>query len=152
MKQIRGAAGILACTIILSGCGAQIPNMTEEQTEAVTQYAADLLLQSDRNYDSGIMSEDEMAKLMRRQITPTPRPEADEPQPDENGQDEIPEELIGGGESDIVVDHRTMSEFFGMDGIDISFAGYGIYDSYPESDSDEFYFAMDAVEGCELWV
>lgn len=152
MKRVKGVIALLASILMLVGCGAQIPNMTEEETEVVTQYAANLLLKYDKNYESGIMSEDEMAKLLRRQITPTPVPQVEEPETEPEQKDEIAEDLIGGGTSEIVVDNRSMAEFFGLNGIDITYTGYSILDSYPESSDEAFYFAMDAVEGHKLLV
>lgn len=155
MNRRKGAVALLASVLILTGCGAQIPQMTEEQTEIVTQYAANLLLKYDKNYESGILSEDRMAEMMRRQIVPTPIPSIEEQEEyadDTQGQDHVEEDLIGGGNTDIVIDNRTLAEFFGLEGIDITYMGYSLTDSYPESDSDEFYFAMDATMGCKLLV
>ncbi|MDE6714798.1 MAG: hypothetical protein K2K20_13820 [Lachnospiraceae bacterium] len=43
----------------LSGCGNAIPDMTEEQQSMVTEYAAQLLLKYDANYQSTILTEEQ---------------------------------------------------------------------------------------------
>ena len=155
MKKAKKIIVCLVGCLMLSGCGAQIPELNAEQEEIITQYAATTLLKYDANYESGLMSEEEMAALMREMITPTPMPtptptQAPESEDvEEDSQDEIPEELIGEEEP---VDNRTIAEFFLLEGIDISYAGYDIVDSYPESTTDDWYFAMDAVEGNQLLV
>lgn len=145
-------AGMVAC-LLLNGCGAQIPELTQEQTDKVVQYAAGILLKYDRNYDSGIMSEEEMAAQIRKQITPTPTPvpEKNAEDPGQTEQEsEVPEDLIGTKEDP--VDHRTIAEFLSLNGVDISYTGYDIAASYPENETDEWYFAMDAVEGDQLLI
>lgn len=155
MKKAKKIIVCLIGCLMLSGCGAQIPELNAEQEEIITQYAATTLLKYDANYESGLMSEEEMAALMREMITPTPMPTPTPTQApesenvEEDSQDEMPEELIGEEEP---VDNRTIAEFFGLEGIDISYAGYDIVDSYPESGTDDWYFAMDAVEGNQLLV
>lgn len=145
--------GMIAC-LLLSGCGANMPELTQEQTNRVVQYAAEILLKYDRNYDSGLMSEEEMAQQIRKQITPTPTPAPenidDEQQNTEQAENDIPDDLIGTAED--TADHRTIAEFFALDGVDISYAGYDILASYPENETDEWYFAMDAVEGDKLLI
>lgn len=156
---MKNAKKIIVCLVgclMLSGCGAQIPEMSAEQEEIITQYAATTLLKYDANYESGLMSEEEMAELMLEMITPTPTPtpiptQVPEAEVVEDGStDEIPEELIGEGEEP--VDNRTIAEVFGLEGIDISYTGFDIVDSYPENETDDWYFAMDAVEGNHLLV
>ena len=155
MKKAKKIIICLLGCLMLSGSGAQIPELNAEQEEIITQYAATTLLKYDANYESGLMSEEEMAALMREMITPTPMPtptpmQATETEDvEEDSQGEIPEELIGEEEP---VDNRTISEFFGLEEIDISYAGYDIVNSYPESGTDDWYFAMDAVEGNQLLV
>lgn len=155
MKKAKKIIVCLIGCLMLSGCGAQIPELNAEQEEIITQYAATTLLKYDANYESGLMSEEEMAALMREMITPTPMPtltptQAPETEDvEEDSQDEIPEELIGEEEP---VDNRTIAEFFGLEEIDISYVGYDVVDSYPESATDDWYFAMDAVVGNQLLV
>lgn len=156
---MKNAKKLLICFVgclMLSGCGAQFPELSAEQEEVITQYAATTLLKYDANYDSGLMSEEEMAEMMREMITPTPTPTPIPTQVPEmemvedDSEDEISEELIGDVEEP--VDNRTIAEVFGLEGIDISYTGFDIVDSYPENETDEWYFAMDAVEGNHLLV
>lgn len=139
-------------TAVLCGCGGKYPKLSDEQEEAVVKYAAALLYENDQNRASRLMTEEEMILAMQRRaahayVAPTPVPEL------EDGNDK--EHSDGQGtanpsDHEPVVETRTLAEFFGFSGIDISYQGYFLARSYPEESDDELYFAMDALEGNEL--
>lgn len=139
-------------TAVLCGCGGKYPKLSDEQEEAVVKYAAALLYENDQNRASRLMTEEEMILAMQRRaahayVAPTPVPEP------EDGNDK--EHSDGQGtanpsDHEPVVETRTLAEFFGFSGIDISYQGYFLTRSYPEESDDELYFAMDALEGNEL--
>ena len=63
-----------------SGCGAQIPDMTDEEREAISEYAADLLLKYDASLPSRLVEIEEEAEPTPEPI-PTPEPvEVDKPE------------------------------------------------------------------------
>ena len=63
-----------------SGCGAQIPDMTDEEREAISKYAADLLLKYDASLPSRLVEIEEEAEPTPEPI-PTPEPvEVDKPE------------------------------------------------------------------------
>ncbi|MCM1105210.1 MAG: hypothetical protein NC409_14035 [Clostridium sp.] len=147
-------AGICMMTAALCGCGGKYPELTEEEEQAVLQYAATLLYENDQNRDSRLMTEDEMIIAMQRRAAhaymPEPEPtKAPEDSTDENPDGSPADDLIGGGEA---VETRTLAEFFGFPGVDISYQGYFFTKSYPAESGDEFYFAMDALYGNELMI
>lgn len=138
----------------LCGCGGNYPELSDSQEQEIIRYAATLLYENDQNKESRLMSEEEMILAMQRRAAhaympprPTPTP-AENPEGGQQG-DQIADDLIGGGE---VVETRTLAEFFGFPGIDISYQGYFFTKSYPEEDGDELYFAMDALAGNELMI
>lgn len=149
------AAGICMMTAALCGCGGKYPELTEDEEQVILKYAATLLYDNDQNRDSRLMTEDEMILAMQRRAAhaympepePEPTPDADT-EPDQSGTQPA-DDLIGGGET---VETRTLAEFFGFPGIDISYQGYFFTKSYPEESGDEFYFAMDALYGNELLI
>ncbi len=145
---------IMACiaSAVLCGCGGKYPELTEDQEQAVVRYAATLLYENDQNRDSRLMTEEEMILAMQRRAAhaymppaPTPEPEDEEDKEHSGGQGT--EDPSG---SEPVVETRTLAEFFGFSGIDISYQGYLLTKSYPEEEGDELYFAMDALAGNEL--
>ncbi|MBD5533383.1 MAG: hypothetical protein HDQ98_14500 [Lachnospiraceae bacterium] len=142
-------------TAALCGCGGKYPELTDDDEQAILKYAATLLYENDQNRDSRLMTEDEMILAMQRRAAHAYMPEPEPtkaPEQDSDGEhaDGRPgDDLIGGGE---VVETRTLAEFFGLPGIDISYQGYFFTKSYPEDAGDEFYFAMDALYGNELLI
>lgn len=84
---------------ILGGCGAQIPDMTEEERKAISEYAAGLLLKYDTSHPSRLVDldaleeaeptpEPEVTPTLDVQATPTPVPENTE-EPAEQPSEEI---------------------------------------------------------------
>ena len=163
MKKVRSGfhdkkwcviAGICMMTAALCGCGGKYPELTDEDEQAILRYAATLLYENDQNRDSRLMTEDEMILAMQRRAAHAYMPEPEPtkaPEQDADGEhaDGRPEDDLIGGE---VVETRTLAEFFGLPGIDISYQGYFFTKSYPEDSEDDFYFAMDALYGNELLI
>lgn len=143
-------AVVCMMAVTLCGCGGKYPDLSEEQEQAVVKYAAALLYENDQNRASRLMTEEEMILAMQRRaahayVAPTPIPEEGEDKEHSDGQGtENP------SENEPVVETRTLAEFFGFSGIDISYQGYFLTKSYPEESGDELYFAMDALTGNEL--
>lgn len=77
MKKRWSIVLILCCFVfILGGCGAQIPDMTEEERKAISEYAAGLLLKYDTSQPSRLV---DLEALEEAENTPEPTqtPEAD---------------------------------------------------------------------------
>lgn len=78
MKKLVISLCMLTLVMMLGGCGGQIPDMTEEQREAISEYAVGLLLkydtsQSDRLVDLSLLEEDSEPETTE---APTTTPEA----------------------------------------------------------------------------
>lgn len=144
-------AAALMLSSALCGCGGQYPELNEDQEQAIVKYAAALLHENNQNRTTRLMSEEEMIVQMLRQeahsMTPTPTPAQGE-KPSSGAASNAPN---GSGEETFIQDTRTMAEFFGFSGIDISCQGYFFTKSYPEA-GDGIYFAMDASEGKEFLI
>lgn len=129
-------AGVVVM-LSLGGCGNAIPDMTEEQQDMVTEYAAQLLLKYDANYQSTILTEEqsreaeealireaELAALVQQQQEMQQAAEEGEK---DNAETDSPEEPAAPVYTDI-------DGFLGLsDSVDIEYAGYLVCDSYPES-------------------
>ena len=60
---------ILLYTFLLLGltaCGDKLPDLSEDQSELVAEYAAGVALENSENYDSGIASAEEIEKEEKR--------------------------------------------------------------------------------------
>ena len=138
----------------MTGCQmASIPDMSEEDTELVAQYAANLILSYNENYDTGIATEAEIQKDDEKRARQKKREEeakaaeAEESTAEENGADGST-----GTATDTTVTNAELGNFLGLEGINIDYQSYEICDSYPHDAGDDTFFAMDATEGNQLLV
>lgn len=152
-KKCSLFAAALMLSFALCGCGGQYPELNEDQEQAIIKYAAALLQEHNQNRTTRLMSEEEMVVQMLRQeahsMTPTPTPTPAQGEKPSSGA--ASNDPNGSGEETFIQDTRTMAEFFGLSGIDISCQGCFFTKSYPEA-GDGIYFAMDASEGNEFLI
>ncbi len=122
--------------LLLNGCGNAIPEMTQEQQDMVTEYAAQLLLKYDANYKSTILNEEQIIEaeeeLIRDAELAALIQERQEMQQTASGN-----ESGGEGENPSEPEapvYTDVDSFLGLpDGVEIEYAGYLVCDSYPES-------------------
>lgn len=158
MRKKILAALLVGAAIMLVGCGNAIPDMTDEQLQAVGEYAAQLLLSHDVNYKS---------RLVDVETLVTPPPVATEPpqeslpektpEPEDTGMDPVEDTPVmdlteGQGESG--QNNIKLEEAMGLpEQMSLSYTGYEILDQYPEEATDEEYFTIYAdEEGDQLLV
>lgn len=68
---------ITILALMLTGCGSQIPDMTEEQREAISEYAVQLLLKYDTNQTSRLVDVDTLER--EPETTKPPKPSVTQP-------------------------------------------------------------------------
>ena len=150
MNKIKVTIFISICiSLFLTGCADPLPEMTSEQEDSIVHYAATVLLRHNAMYDDGLMSVEEMEKLMKRQVMPTPAP-TKAPEKEEKPSGDSGEGTSSG--TPIITDQRTLSDFVGIPGVSITYAGCEVTDAYPKQSTDEFLFSMDATPGNQLLV
>ena len=67
-KFVRASAVLLSCSIFMTGCGfVDIPDLSDEQTELISEYAVDLLLKNASGTDSRLLSSEEIQKAESEQ-------------------------------------------------------------------------------------
>lgn len=139
-----------AMALGMTACGNEIPDLTEDESQRVGEYAAVTLLKYDANNRSRLVDpaiviaklEKEAAKEARRQ---------------ENAQTE--EQPAGSTASEIEAPTAqedittSLEDFFGLaEGMTLTYRDYQIADSYPEDGSTDDFFALDASAGKKLLV
>ena len=141
---------VIACMLclIMSGCGLPY-NLTKTQEEQIVEYAADLVLAHVDKYDSRLVDlelykdnaiiKEENNKMDEVEDTPTIDKEK-EPVIDR-------EDTTSGNQ-----DSGSLAELLLPEGFLLDYRGYELVKSYPESDSDNPFFAYDAAEGNLLLV
>ena len=160
MKKKIVAALLTGMALMMAGCGNAIPDMTDEQLQAVGEYTAMLLLSHDVNYRSRLVDietliTEEAGPFEQETPQDTPAPE-ETPAPGNVGMDPTQDtpviDLTGeqGNEEQSVV---SLEEALGLSGqLTLSYTGHEITDSYPQDESAEEYFTVDAEDGNQLLV
>lgn len=150
--KIIGVLAISAC--MLTGCIDSMPDMTEEQSELVAEYAADMLLKYSPNYHYRIADEEEVASAETEMET-----SQEEETTQEESQPSQDLSQTGMGET-VSVDAEASVEdgaeydlaaFFGMDQFSIMYASCEVTDAYPNAESGVG-FSVTAPQGYNLLV
>lgn len=150
--KIIGVLAISAC--MLTGCIDSMPDMTEEQSELVAEYAADMLLKYSPNYHYRIADEEEVASAEAEMET-----SQEEETTQEESQPSQDLSQTGMGET-VSVDAEASVEdgaeydlaaFFGMDQFSIMYASCEVTDAYPNAESGVG-FSVTAPQGYNLLV
>lgn len=144
--------GVLLCTMMLSmtACGNEIPDLTEEESQRVGEYAAVTLLKYDANNRSHLVEpEVVIAKLEKEAAKEAARAEQEAAKAEEtaSGTTEV---TMPTAQEDITA---SMEEFFALpEGVSLTYEDYLVTDSYPEDGSADEYFTLDASQGKKLLV
>ncbi len=151
MKRRKTLLASLVCVLAVgfTGCGDAIPELTESEEQAITDYAVDLVLKYDVNYQSRLveLTEDDLAEMEEvSEETPTPAPQAS---PEKDPVEDVPEVQIG----ENVVSNMTVEEVLGWTGVcELKFIEFQVTDSVETSSSQQGYVSVEASEGNQLLV
>lgn len=159
-KRITGFI-ILISAALLSGCGETIPEISQEQTELITEYAAGLLIKYNSLPDKNLLNEDEMKE--QEQIEALAREkekkkkdaekaylEAKEAQEKEKENKQEKKSSDSASKPDAVID--DLAAFYDLNDFSILYSGYQMCQSYPDESRDDYFLAMDATEGKQLCI
>ncbi len=131
--------------VLLTGCGASFPGMTEEEADAISEYAAVTLLKYDANARSRLVD----LALLEEQAAPKPEI-VPEPQPEQKTP-EVSDVPVVDISSEGEMSAGSMEDFLEFpEGVSLTFAEYEVCQSYQEGDNQ--YFALEATEGKSLLV
>lgn len=151
-EQLRKGMLVVIMSLMLTGCGNRIPEMTGEEERAVSEYAANLILKYDANHRSRLVSREEVEKRTAELLE---KEAYDIPEASQGGMDPVDDTPI------IEIDRETgegstaenMEAFYELpDGINIMYQGEVVADSYSAEEDAEDYFALDAAEGKKLLI
>ena len=143
---------ISAC--MLTGCIDSMPDMTEEQSELVAEYAADMLLKYSPNYHYRIADEEEVASAEAEMETSQEEETMqEESQPSQDLSQTGSGETVSVGAETSVEDgaEYDLAAFFGMDQFSIMYASCEVTDAYPNAESGVG-FSVTAPQGYNLLV
>ncbi len=147
MKKIKISifSGVLSL-FMLTGCGSEFPDLTDEQYEQITMYAAQLLLSHDTNNKSRLVSEEDLLKkeqkdreqeerLLEREKRKEELKKKEEEEKNKNHPDvKDPEVVPIVKEPEISTDMNDLHSLLSLSqDIRISFLDYSVVKSYPEN-------------------
>ena len=165
MKKRKIVLCGVATALALTGCGATVPDLTQEETEIISEYAAGILMKYDKDNGSRLVDlsqEEPQEEAAPDAEPPVQTPESDaaaagteeapggtgEPGPAENNATVIDQSQTE------VMSAASIEEYYGISGFTFAYTGCELIDSYPEDSGEEgaVYFTMDATEGMKLLV
>ena len=149
-------AGTFLCGVIvaglLTGCGSTMPDLTQEETDIISEYAVGILLKYDKYNGSRLVDTTDYESVVEEVSEEIPEEEQVREQ-----EQEIPEndaEVIDvSQDAETAVRPSTIEEYYGINGVTFQYLGYDLTSSYPPgADGENIFFAMDATEGSQLLV
>lgn len=160
--------------MLLVGCG-EVIDLTEEETQLIAEYAAELLLKYDINYvdriDEGNEKAEEMSsealestvegevttEQVTSEVSTTESVTTEQQTSDESTEQTDSEEMTDNDSSGVTDDKLVGTEsdiavIAGIDGAKITFRDYSIVDMYPATDEQGEFIYLEASEGYQLLV
>lgn len=149
---MKASALMASMVLVLTGCGGDFPNMTQEEEQIIGEYAANILLRYDANNRSRLVSREEVAE---RDAELSQKEEQQTPEQTQTGMDPVEDTPVIeiGEEPTSGVTIGSLEEFYGLpEGVKITYQGNEIHSSYSQAAEENDYFALDASEGKKLLV
>ena len=152
--KIRVTAMLIASSVALCGCGdVYFPNLTEEETALITEYAVDVVVRHSRGTDYRLMDNAEEQLRIKREkqaAAEALRKEREAEQAAKGAEQEKKDGSGGSGaaEAPAMPVAASVNELLGINDLSIQWMGYEVMSSYAESSG----FSMEATPGKALLV
>ena len=147
MKKVSVLLCGLTMALLTAGCG-EMPDLTQEETDLIAEYAAGMLLKYDRDINRLVdtsMYEEEVEEeviLPEEEEEPTETEEEESTSVVDVSQDEETEPAVS-----------SVEQYYGVPNVMITYTGYEVSDSYPpSSEGEDLVFSMEASSGTQLLV
>lgn len=150
-RRMRAIAVLLSFAMLLTACGDPYPDMSEEQQEVITRYAAQQLIEHNKGYKSDIV---DITDYVYVEPTVTPAPTIAPTTEPTKEPEKVDADLgLGGGDSASTekptFSLAELSSFLELDNVAISFADYTFGTKYPASE-EAVYLYTEADKGKKL--
>lgn len=151
MKKNKMKYGVIVLLVALltTGCGNKIPELSEQEQELVVEYAREVVLKHDRNYQSRLVDLSLQQENVNEEEPETPSEEEDEASSDAKETDG--QEVSVTDNTQTEVQNVTLEEFLKLDDVKFTYNGYELDNFYPQQ-GEELYFIMEATQGSKLLV
>ncbi|MBQ9143077.1 MAG: hypothetical protein IJX63_14995 [Lachnospiraceae bacterium] len=152
-KRLYGVGIAISLIIGLSGCGSQIPEMTEEEQAAISEYAVELLLKYDSNQSSRLVDlepEEEPEPTARPSVTEPPSA-TEAPIEDSTGMDDVEETPVIGADDEGVGESGDIKTVLGLaESISFMYEDYQTTPQYVDTVNKDL--VLEAEDGKQLLV
>lgn len=153
MKKVSVLFGIMTAALLMTGCGT-MPNLTQDETELISEYAVGVLLKYDRAHGRRLV---DTSGYELPSEEPAPEEPVEEPIQEEQPEPEIEEPVevvdVSQDEEETQPSASSVEQYYGIPNIMITYQGCEMADSYPPAGEGEtLFFSMDATQGKQLLV
>ncbi len=150
MKKMNVLLCSVAAAFLMTGCG-EMPELTQEESELISEYAVGVLLKYDTAYNNRLV--DTPADDPAEEETELPEEENPEEEPEPEMEEPAEVVDVSQDEEEAQPMVSSVEEYYGIPNVMISYTGYELTDSYPPSEEGEVpVFSMDASAGTQLLV
>lgn len=160
-RRVCRIMGILLAGVVLSGCNVEIPDLTDEESALITEYATNLIVKHSEISDRNLLSNTELeigileeAKEKERKLKADEIADAylskDIAKLEALDSDSAEDDSALGSHGEVVAPSYTISEFFEQNDFWVEYSSYELCNSYPEDEG--VFMAMDATGGHKLCV
>lgn len=153
MRKINVILCGMAAGLLMTGCAAG-PDLTQAETELISEYAVGVLLKYDRGHGRRLA---DTTAYDSEEETEEPEPEtpveeiAEEPEPEQEEAAEVVDVSQDEEETESTV--YSVEAYYNIPNIMINYTGWEMTDSYPpQMEGETPYFSMDASSGMQLLV
>lgn len=148
MKKVSVFLCSVAAAFLMTGCG-EMPDLTEAETELISEYAVGVLLKHDRIHSNRLV---DIAEEEEEEPAEVPEESAEEPE-EQPEPEEDAAAVSADQDEDVQFALSSIEQYYGIQNIAISYTGYETAASYPpQTEEDAPYFSMDATPGTDLLV
>lgn len=139
MKRRTICKAAILLLVAFSGCGSKLPQLTYEQEQKIVEYAASTVLRHMEDYNSRLVDLSLYNNLETK--SEETEPVGMDPVADTDTIDVSSEE-----------NQFSIGEVLSLSDIDLQYGSYEVLDTYPNEDTENLYFTLDASNGKKLLV
>lgn len=152
MKRVCTVLCGIAAAVFMTGCGVSVPELTQEETDLISEYAVGILLKYDKNH-SGRLVDTTGYEAAEEEVLEEASKEETEPGQEPDNQEEDTEIVDVSEDEEAQMMPSTIEEYYGLQDLAFQYTGYELDQSYPPAaEESDLFFAMDATEGMQLLV
>lgn len=150
-RMICVALASVAC--MATACSTATSYLTEEQGDVIAEYAADLLLSYDKNYEYKYVEAEPTTEeeTFGEEIEFSTEGDTTSSTNNEKGEDEK-DTTVQVEETTTEKVMKTIDEILGINGIEVKVKDFSLVDSYPDEQGKDAFFIMKATKGTKLLI